>query len=105
MNTVGMIAYRAETIMTDLLRTKTITTTNARSILQDLFATTVDLVPDQDKNELHVRLHGASTPATNQAIARLLKEINQTETVFPSTELTMVFESHIPTQKPKTGDT
>jgi len=33
-----------------------------------------------------------------------LKEINQTETVFPGTELTMVFESHIPTQNPKTGD-
>jgi biotin operon repressor len=96
MNTVGMIAYRAETIMTDLLRTKTITTTNARSILQDLFATTADLVPDQDKKELQVHLHGASTPATNQAIALLLKEINQTETVFPGTELTMVFESHIP---------
>ena len=105
MNTVGMIAYRAETIMTDLLRSKTITTTNARSILQDLFTTTVDLLPDQDKKELHVHLHGASTPATNQAIAGLLKEINQTETVFPGTGLTMVFESHILAQNPKTGDT
>jgi len=105
MNTVGMIAYRAETIMTDLLRSKTITTTNARSILQNLFTTTADLVPDQDKKELQVHLHGASTPATNEAIALLLKEINQTEIVFPGTELTMVFESHIPTQNPKTGNT
>ena len=105
MNTVGMIAYRAETIMVDLLRSKTITTTKARSILQDLFTTTVDLKPDQVKKELHVYLHGASTPATNQAIASLLKEINQTETVFPGTELTMVFKSHIPAQNRKTGDT
>ena len=105
MNTVGMIAYRAETIMTDLLRSKTITTTNARSILQDLFTTPVDIKTDQNKKELHVCLHGASTPATNQAIASLLKEINQTETVFPGTGLTMVFESHIPAQNPKTGDT
>jgi len=105
MNTVGMIAYRAETIMTDLLRSNTITTTNARSILQDLFTTTADILPDHEKKELHVRLHGASTPATNQAIAHLLKEINQTETVFPGTELTMVFESHIPTRNSKTGDT
>ena len=99
-----MIAYRAETIMVDLLRSKTITTTKARSILQDLFTTTVDLEPDQAKKELHVHLHGAATPATNQAIAGLLKEINQTETVFPGTELTMIFESHIPAQNPKTGD-
>lgn len=105
MNTIGMIAYRAETIMTGLLRGKTITTTKARSILQDLFTTTVDLFPDQDKKELHVHLHGASTPATNQAIAGLLEEINQTETVFPGTGLTMVFESHVPTQNLKTGDT
>jgi len=99
------MAYRAETIMTDLLRSKTITTTNARSILQNLFTTSVDIKTDQSKKELHVCLHGASTPATNQTIARLLKEINQTETVFPGTGLTMVFESHIPTQNPKTGDT
>jgi transposase len=105
MNTVGMIAYRAETIMTDLLRSKTITTTNARSILQDLFTTPVDIKTDLNKKELHVCLHGASTPATNQAIANLLKEINQTETVFPGTGLTMVFESHIPAQNLKTGDT
>ena len=105
MNTIGMIAYRAETIMVDLLRSKKITTTKARSILQDLFTTAVDLKPDQAKKELHVYLHGASTPATNQAIAGLLKEINQTETVFPGTELTMVFKSHIPAQNPKTGDT
>jgi len=105
MNTVGMIAYRAETIMVDLLRTRTITTTNVRSILQDLFTTTADFVTDHDKKELHVRLHGASTPAINQAIANLLKEINQTETVFPGTELTMIFESQAPTLNPKTGDT
>ena len=49
--------------------------------------------------------YGASTPATNQAIAHLLKEINQTETDFPGTDLTMVFESHIPNQNHKTGDT
>ena len=105
MNTVGMIAYRAETIMTDLLRSKTITTTNARSILQDLFTTPADIKTDLDKKELHVYLHGASTPAKNKAIARLMNEINQTETVFPGTELTMVFESHIPAQNKKTGDT
>jgi hypothetical protein len=105
MNTVGMIAYRAETIMTDLLRSKTITTTNARSILQDLFTTPVDIKTDLNKKELHVCLHGASTPATNHAIARLVKEINQTETVFPGTGLTMIFESHIPAQNKKTGDT
>ncbi len=105
MNTVGMIAYRAETIMTDLLRSKTITTTNARSILQDLFTTPADIKTDLDKKELHVYLHGASTPAKNHAIARLMNEINQTETVFPGTELTMVFESHIPAQNKKTGDT
>jgi len=105
MNTVGMIAYRAETMMTDLLRSKTITTTNARSILQDLFTTAVDIKTDKNKKELQVHLHGAATPATNQAIARLLKEINQTETVFPGTGLTMIFKSQIPAQNPKTGDT
>ena len=105
MNTVGMIAYRAETIMTDILRSKTITTTNARSVLQDLFTTAVDLVPDQNAKTLHVRLHGASTPATNITIAGLLKVLNQTETVFPGTDLTMIFKCNIHSSEIKTGDT
>ncbi len=105
MNTIGMIAYRAETIMVNLLRSKTITTTKARAILQDLFTTTVDLKPNQDKKELYVYLHGASTPATNQAVNRLLKEINKTETVFPGTDLTMIFKPLVQLQNIHIGDT
>jgi hypothetical protein len=42
---------------------------------------------------LNIHLHSAATPKDNRVINELLKELNQTETVFPNTDLKMVFHS------------
>ena len=66
----------------------------ARALLQDLFVRSGDLLPDYSKNILNIHLHSAATPKENRAINELLKELNETETVFPDTELKMFFHSH-----------
>ena len=65
-----------------------------RALLQDLFVRCGDLLPDYSKNILNIHLHSATTPRDNRAINELLKELNETETVFPNTDLKMVFHSH-----------
>ena len=94
LNTIAMIAYRAETAMGLLLERHDYCLSRARALLQDLFVRSGDLLPDYSKNILNIHLHSAATPRDNRAIHELLKELNETETVFPNTELKMVFHSH-----------
>jgi hypothetical protein len=93
-NTVGMIAYRAETAMASLMVAGdgTLSLANARAILQDLFVTPIDLIPAPEGETLHIRVHPASTPATNRRLQDLFGKLNETETTYPGTDLRMTFE-------------
>ena len=94
LNTIAMIAYRAETAMGLLLERYNYPLSQARALLQDLFVRSGELLPDYSTNTLNIHLHSAATPRDNRGIAELLKELNETETMFPNTELKMVFHSH-----------
>jgi len=91
MNTISMIAYRAETAMALLLKRGDFRLSQARSLLQGLFKTSADLIPDGEI--LNIHLHGAATPIDNQRIIELLHQLNETKTVFPGTTQKMVFHS------------
>ena len=92
MDTIRMIAYRAETAMVGLLTGPTVDSPDARSLLQNLFQTEADMLPDLENQKLNIRLHGASRPAANRAIVQLFEHLNSTQVKYPGTELQMVFE-------------
>jgi transposase len=62
MDTIRMIAYRAETAMVGLVKWPTVDTSEARQLLQGLFQTEADIIPSLETNRLIVRVHNASTP-------------------------------------------
>ncbi len=92
MDTIRMIAYRAETAMVGLLTSPTVDSPDARSLLQNLFQTEADVLPDLENQKLNIRLHGASRPAANRAIVQLFEHLNSAQVKYPGTELQMVFE-------------
>jgi transposase len=92
MDTVRMIAYRSETAMAGLLISKTVKMSDARRLLQDLFVSDADILPDTDNNLLRVRIHNASTPAANRSLFALLQELNQAEIEYPGTNLRLAYE-------------
>jgi hypothetical protein len=92
MDTIRMIAYRAETAMVRLLTGPTVDSPDARSLLQNLFQTEADVLPDLENQKLNIRLHGASRPAANRAIVQLFEHLNSAQVKYPGTELQMVFE-------------
>ena len=92
MDTVRMIAYRAETAMVKLLVGPTVDSAAARNLLQDLFVTEADILPDPEHKLLHVRIHGASRPAANHSLARLFAQLNEVEVQYPGTDMTLVYE-------------
>src|SRR5438309_853463 len=56
-DTIKMIAYRAETSLASLLREHLVRSDDARALLRQIFQNEVDLLPDSKTNTLTVRLH------------------------------------------------
>jgi DNA-binding MarR family transcriptional regulator len=92
MDTVRMIAYRAETAMAAMLLGPTVDMSDARRLLQGLFVTDADLLPDMENNRLRVRIHNASTPADNRVIGAFLDELNKAEIEYPGSKLRLAYE-------------
>lgn len=92
MDTIRMIAYRAETAMAGLLVGPTVDFAAARSLLQDLFATVADIIPEPENKLLRVRIHGASRPAANRSLARFMAELNKAQIHYPGTDMRIVYE-------------
>ena len=49
-------------------------------------------MPDPDAGTLTVRLHHGANAANDRAIAKLCEELNETETVFPRTNLRLLIK-------------
>ena len=92
LDTIKLIAYRAETALAQLARDKMHRLDDARSLIRQLFRTEVDLIPDQHKKTLTVRLHPLTAEVHDQVVRYLCNELTSTETVFPSTDLRLIYE-------------
>jgi transposase len=90
-DTVKLVAYRAETAMSGLLRESLRREDDSRSLLRDLFRSDADVIPHCDTKVLEVRIHTLANPRSNRAIQDLLDHLNATESTFPGTELRLSY--------------
>lgn len=91
-DTIKMIAYRAETSMANVLRKKMSHPDEARSLVRSIFNTEADLLPDHIAGLLTVRLHQPANRKSAELILNLCDQLNATETVFPGTNLRLFYE-------------
>jgi hypothetical protein len=93
-DTIKLVAYRAETAMAHLLREALPKwrQEEERRLLQSLYASEADLLPDPVAGTLTVRIHYPANPLLGRAVARLCEELTATETVFPTTHLRLVYQ-------------
>lgn len=91
-DTIKMIAYRAETAMADVLREKMAHPDEARSLLRAVYSAEADIVPDPKTGTLTVRLHQLANHCSSESIRHLCNELNSTETIFPGTDLRLIYE-------------
>ncbi len=92
LDTVKMIAYRAETSMASTVREKLKRSDDARALLRQIYDTEVDLIPDLEAKTLTVRLHHLTQAAHDAAVCHLCAELTDTETTFPGTDLRLVYK-------------
>lgn len=89
---IKIVCYRAETAMALTLREQMSRTCDVRSLLQGIYENEADLIPDTDKKTLTVRLHHLANHALSESIQHLCDELNKTETIFPGTDLRLIYE-------------
>jgi hypothetical protein len=92
LDTIKMIAYRGETSMAATLREELTRTDDARALLRQIYRTEVDLIPDREAKTLTVRLHHLTQAAHDAAVRYLCEELTATETIFPGTDLRLVYK-------------
>jgi hypothetical protein len=94
-DTLKIIAYRAETAMARVMREHLGEhhQDEARAYVRELYTTEANLIPDEQAKTLTVELHSLSTPKANQILKHLCLELNATETIYPDTNLKLIFKS------------
>ena len=91
-DTLKLIAYRAETALVQIVREKLRRWDDARALVRQVFQSAVDLRPDVPNQTLTLQLHRLSTAAHDEALSHLCQELTSTETVYPGTNLKMIYE-------------
>ena len=91
-DTIKMVAYRAETAMVHVLRDVLSRHDDARSLLRAIYCNEADLLPDDEAGTLTVRLHHLANRSSDLAVRHLCEELTATETVFPETNLRLIYE-------------
>ena len=91
LDTIKMIAYRAETAMVHIVNEKLARQEDARSLLRAIYQQEADLVPNPKAGTLTVGLHHMGNRAHDEVVRHLCAELNATETVFPGSNLRLVY--------------
>ena len=94
MNTIRMIAYRAETAIANLIAPSYARSAEeGRMLVKEIIKSDADMIPDYETQTLTLRLHSLSTPRANNAAKELCVLLNETETVFPGSDLRMIYQT------------
>lgn len=91
-DTLKLIAYRAESALVLLAREKLTRSDDGRALVRQVLSSAADLDPDPGNKTLTVRLHRLATPAHDAALQHLCTELTATETLYPGTNLRLIFE-------------
>jgi len=96
-NLIKMICYRAETAFANQLAPHFKQSANQiRELVKSIITLPCDITPDKTTNTLTINLYSLSNPRANKALADCLQLINQTQTLFPGTTLTLLFQQNNP---------
>jgi hypothetical protein len=93
-NTIKMIAYRAETSLLNTIKPYYKNSgKDGRQIIKEILTSDADLIPDYFNNTLTLRIHSLSTNRANFALEKICNMLNETETIYPQTNLKLIFKT------------
>jgi chromosome segregation ATPase len=96
LDTVKMIAYRAETAMVNILREELTRHDDARVLIQDLCRSDADILPNENENTLTIQVHSMANARFNRAVQHLLEQLNSADFNYPGTCFKLVYRMAAP---------
>lgn len=97
MNIIKMICYRAESAMATLVTPYLSTARQEkRMFIKQVISSNADLIPNDMDNTLTVVLPSLSTHKYNRVVHKLVDFLNETQTIFPGTNLRLIFKTTAP---------
>lgn len=91
-DTIKMIAYRAETALVGLASQKLERANDVRSLVRQVLQSTANLIPDESRRTLTVQVHPLTNHAHNAVLEQMCAQLTETETLYPTTNLRLIFE-------------
>jgi len=91
-DTIKMIAYRAETALAGLAGEQLQRPDDTRSFVRQVLRNSANLIPDESNQTLTVQVHPLSNHVHNAVLKHLCTQLTETETLYPRTDLRLVFE-------------
>lgn len=91
---IKMICYRAESAMANqVAQYFNRADDEKRMLIKQIIQTKANIHPNYKNNTLTVTLHSLSTPRYNEIVSNITILLNETETIFPGTNLTLIFKT------------
>ena len=91
-DTIKLIAYRAETALVLVAREKLTRTDDARALVREILSSAADLAPDLDQKTLTVKIHRLASRSHDEVLQHLCEELTATETIYPGTDLRLIYQ-------------
>ena len=91
-DTIKMIAYRAETALANIIRPHMVRKDEARSVVRQIFNTEINLIPDEQNKRLIVELHNLTNEYSDHLVQRICDALNETEVTFPGTDMAILYK-------------
>jgi hypothetical protein len=92
-NVIKMICYRAETALAGLLSPHyKRANQEIRALIVSIINTPIDMEVDHNQKLLKITLYPLANQRSNEAVAKICNIVNNTNTVFPCTNLTLNFK-------------
>jgi chromosome segregation ATPase len=91
-DTIKLIVYRAEIALVNTIKQYMAKPAEAHSLIAQILKTDADFKVDNKKKTLEINVHHLSTNRDNTALGKLCKELNETRTHFPGTNLRLIYK-------------
>ncbi|MCK5678532.1 MAG: hypothetical protein KAH72_08670, partial [Flavobacteriaceae bacterium] len=93
LDTVKLIAYRAETALSNIIKNEMSHQDETRILLKQIYKTDANLKVDEQKKQLIVEIHKLAHWKDDKILEKLCLEMNKTETTFPETNLVLFYKT------------
>jgi hypothetical protein len=92
LDTIKIIAFRAETALCNIIEKQMATPERARTLIRKFYSADADIQPDEEKQTLNVNLHRTNHWADDKILQYLCEQLNETKIEFPDTNLVIQFK-------------